>query len=102
MSEFEFEKPVDALMQEIQVHLATVKNESEIDKLVTGLLEQIQGHLDKAKNEKCLLETTDINILSASLERLHNIRLTREGANMQRKIMKKFENFGPFNQPPNS
>ncbi|HEY9850725.1 MAG TPA: hypothetical protein V6D28_14760 [Leptolyngbyaceae cyanobacterium] len=102
MSESDFEKPVDGLMQEIQAHLTSVKVESEIDKLVNGLLEQIQGHLEKAKNNQSLLEPADINILSASLERLHNIRLTREGAHLQRKFMKKFDNFGPFKQPPNT
>ena len=52
--------------------------ESELDKLVNGLMEQIQAHLATAKNEQRLLKASKLNVLSMCLERLNNILLSQE------------------------
>ena len=49
--------------------------ESDFDKLVNALIEQVQAHLTTAKNEQRLLNMSELNVLAICLERLNNIFL---------------------------
>lgn len=76
--------------------------ESEFDKLVNALIEQIQAHLTTAKNEQRLLNLSELNVLSMCLERLNNILLLSPSGKIQQYFINQFSVFDSATEAENN
>lgn len=75
---------------------------SEFDKLVNALIEQVQAHLTTAKNEQRLLNLSELNVLSMFLERLNNILLLSPSGKIQQSFINQFSGFDSATEAENN
>lgn len=75
---------------------------SEFDKLVNALIEQIQAHLTTAKNEQRLLSLPELNVLSMCLEGLNNILLLSPSGKSQQYFINQFSGFDSAGEAENN
>ena len=76
--------------------------ESDFDKLVNALIEQVQAHLTTAKNEQRLPNMSELNVLSMCLERLNNILLLSPSVKIQQYFINQFSDWGSATEVDNN
>lgn len=76
--------------------------ESDFDKLVNVLIEEVQAHLKTAKNEQRLPNVSELNVLSMCLARLNNILLISPSGKIQQYFINQFSCCEPATEAENN